>query len=64
MLLMEDEAMEEFDGLDTQKPNAIVVGLAPSKFNYEKVIAIYMQKKRKRKKNLSIYLLRDMFYNS
>lgn len=40
MLLMEDEAMEEFDGLDTQKPNAIVVGLAPSKFNYEKVTAI------------------------
>jgi hypothetical protein len=37
MLLMEDEAMEEFDGLDTDRPNAVVVGLAPSKFNYEKV---------------------------
>lgn len=34
---MEDEAMEEFAGIDTQDPNAVVVGLAPSKFNYEKV---------------------------
>lgn len=37
MLLMEDEAMEEFKGLDTDNPNAVVIGLAPSKFNYEKV---------------------------
>lgn len=29
--------MEEFKGLDTDKPNAVVIGLAPSKFNYEKV---------------------------
>jgi hypothetical protein len=33
---MEDGAMEEFHGLDTKNPNAVVVGLAPSKFNYEK----------------------------
>ncbi|CAO3607817.1 unnamed protein product [Mucor hiemalis] len=37
MLLMEDEALEEFEGINTTKPNAIVVGLAPSKFNYEKL---------------------------
>jgi hypothetical protein len=37
MLLMEDEAMEEFDGLDTENPNSVVIGLAPSKFNYDKV---------------------------
>lgn len=37
MLLMEDEALEEFEGINTTKPNAVVVGLAPSKFNYEKV---------------------------
>ncbi|KAI7869598.1 haloacid dehalogenase-like hydrolase domain-containing 2 [Mucor mucedo] len=37
MLLMEDGAMEEFAGIDTYKPNAVVVGLAPSKFHYEKL---------------------------
>ncbi|KAI8076968.1 HAD-like domain-containing protein [Thamnidium elegans] len=37
MLLMEDEAMEEFEGIDIYKPNAVVIGLAPSKFNYEKL---------------------------
>lgn len=30
--------MEEFEGLDTNEPNAVVIGLAPSKFNYIKVI--------------------------
>lgn len=35
---MEDGAMEEFSDIDTTgKPNAVVVGLAPSKFHYEKV---------------------------
>jgi hypothetical protein len=34
---MEDEAIEEFEGVNTENPNAVVVGLAPSKFNYEKV---------------------------
>ncbi|CEP09591.1 hypothetical protein [Parasitella parasitica] len=36
-LIMEDEAMEEFEGIETTNPNAVVVGLAPSKFNYEKL---------------------------
>lgn len=34
---MEDGALEEFKGIDTADPNAVVIGLAPSKFNYEKV---------------------------
>lgn len=37
LLLMEDAAMEEFDGMDTKNPNAVVVGLAPSKFRYDLV---------------------------
>lgn len=36
-LIMEDEAMEEFQQLDQTNPNAVVIGLAPSKFNYQKV---------------------------
>ena len=34
---MEDEALDEFSHIDQTNPNAVVVGLAPSKFNYEKV---------------------------
>ncbi|ESO07325.1 hypothetical protein HELRODRAFT_134995, partial [Helobdella robusta] len=34
-LLLEDCALEDFAGVDTDNPNAVVVGLAPSKFNYE-----------------------------
>lgn len=37
---MEDAAMDEFKGLDTSDPNAVVVGLAPSKFNYAHVISV------------------------
>ncbi|KAI8071115.1 HAD-like domain-containing protein [Gilbertella persicaria] len=37
LLLMEDEAMEEFSGIDSSSPNAVVIGLAPSRFNYEKL---------------------------
>ncbi|KAK4519333.1 Cation_ATPase_N domain-containing protein [Mucor velutinosus] len=36
-LIMEDAAMEEFKDIDVADPNAVVVGLAPSKFNYEKL---------------------------
>lgn len=34
MLLLEDGAMEDFKDIDTTEPNAVVVGLAPSKFDY------------------------------
>ncbi|KAI8363990.1 haloacid dehalogenase-like hydrolase domain-containing 2 [Choanephora cucurbitarum] len=37
LLLMEDEALDEFNHIDQTNPNAVVVGLAPSKFNYEKL---------------------------
>ncbi|KAH8555321.1 haloacid dehalogenase-like hydrolase domain-containing 2 [Umbelopsis sp. PMI_123] len=34
MLLMEDAALETFEGIDCTSPNAVVIGLAPSKFDY------------------------------
>ncbi|KAG1147474.1 hypothetical protein G6F37_004057 [Rhizopus arrhizus] len=37
LLLMETEAEEEFEGIDRNQPNSVVIGLAPSKFNYEKL---------------------------
>uniref|UniRef100_A0A8C5FTN9 Haloacid dehalogenase-like hydrolase domain-containing protein 2 n=1 Tax=Gadus morhua TaxID=8049 RepID=A0A8C5FTN9_GADMO len=35
LLLVEDSALEDFAGLDTSNPNAVVVGLAPQHFNYQ-----------------------------
>ena len=37
LLLLEDAAIEQFGAIDTANPNAVVVGLAPSCFNYEKL---------------------------
>ncbi|CAN9504854.1 unnamed protein product [Ophioblennius macclurei] len=37
LLLLEDGALEDFTGLDTSEPNAVVVGLAPHCFNYAKL---------------------------
>ncbi|CAB3396909.1 unnamed protein product [Caenorhabditis bovis] len=31
--IVDDEAMEEFEGIETNDPNAVVIGLAPRKFN-------------------------------
>ncbi|OQV18064.1 Haloacid dehalogenase-like hydrolase domain-containing protein 2 [Hypsibius exemplaris] len=33
--IVSDEAMEDFDGLPTENPNAVVIGLAPEKLNHE-----------------------------
>ncbi|KAG8225151.1 hypothetical protein J437_LFUL006175 [Ladona fulva] len=33
-LFLEDEALEDFQGIETDNPNAVVVGLAPSMFEY------------------------------
>ncbi len=35
LLLLEQSALEDFDGVDTDDPNAVVVGLAPSLFDYK-----------------------------
>ena len=35
--LLQDEAMEDFAGLDMTNPNAVVVGLAPDSMNYERL---------------------------
>ncbi|XP_068608800.1 haloacid dehalogenase-like hydrolase domain-containing protein 2 [Brachionichthys hirsutus] len=34
LLLVDDGALEDFTGIDTSEPNAVVVGLAPDRFNY------------------------------
>ncbi len=35
MLFLESGALEDFRDLDTTNPNAVVIGLAPNKFDYE-----------------------------
>ncbi|XP_071447363.1 haloacid dehalogenase-like hydrolase domain-containing protein 2 [Hetaerina americana] len=35
LLFLEDEALEDFSGIDSTNPNAVVVGLAPSMFQYK-----------------------------
>lgn len=37
LLLMEDEASQDFAGVNTADPNCVVVGLAPSHFHYERI---------------------------
>ncbi|KAI9100629.1 haloacid dehalogenase-like hydrolase domain-containing 2, partial [Phlyctochytrium arcticum] len=37
LLLLEDEALTEFEGVETEHPNAVVVGLSPSSFHYSKM---------------------------
>uniref|UniRef100_A0A914WAQ6 Haloacid dehalogenase-like hydrolase domain-containing protein 2 n=1 Tax=Plectus sambesii TaxID=2011161 RepID=A0A914WAQ6_9BILA len=37
MLLLEDVALEDFEGIDTTNPNAVVIGLAPSQFYAERM---------------------------
>ncbi|XP_061183910.1 haloacid dehalogenase-like hydrolase domain-containing protein 2 isoform X2 [Saccostrea echinata] len=34
LLLVDDRALEEFEGIETMSPNAVVVGLAPETFEY------------------------------
>ncbi|XP_036385666.1 haloacid dehalogenase-like hydrolase domain-containing protein 2 [Megalops cyprinoides] len=35
LLLLEDSALEDFSGIATSEPNAVVIGLAPDHFNYK-----------------------------
>lgn len=37
MLLLNPEALAEFDGIECSPPNAVVLGLAPSAFSYERL---------------------------
>lgn len=37
LLLLEESAKEDFAGVRTDNPNAVVVGLAPSMFDYERL---------------------------
>uniref|UniRef100_G3Q111 Haloacid dehalogenase-like hydrolase domain-containing protein 2 n=1 Tax=Gasterosteus aculeatus aculeatus TaxID=481459 RepID=G3Q111_GASAC len=35
LLLVEDSALQDFTGIETSEPNAVVIGLAPEQFNYQ-----------------------------
>ncbi|XP_021478204.1 haloacid dehalogenase-like hydrolase domain-containing protein 2 [Oncorhynchus mykiss] len=35
LLLVADSALEDFSGMETSEPNAVVIGLAPDHFNYQ-----------------------------
>ncbi|XP_077996938.1 haloacid dehalogenase-like hydrolase domain-containing protein 2 [Glandiceps talaboti] len=35
LLLLQESAMKDFDGISTDNPNSVVVGLSPDSFNYE-----------------------------
>ena len=37
LLLLEPSAAEEFSGMNMDNPNCVLVGLAPSAFNYDKL---------------------------
>ncbi|XP_067941650.1 haloacid dehalogenase-like hydrolase domain-containing protein 2 isoform X2 [Watersipora subatra] len=37
MLFLEEDAMQDFKDIDTSNPNAVVIGLAPSMFHYDKL---------------------------
>ncbi|CAF0946296.1 unnamed protein product [Brachionus calyciflorus] len=67
MLFLEPSALEDFEGINTQDPNSVVIGLAPNKFNYEilneafrlvldgaKLIGIHKAKYYKRKDGLAL----------
>lgn len=35
MLFLEPEALDDFKNIDTNNPNAVVIGLSPNRFDYE-----------------------------
>jgi len=37
LLLLEKEALEDFDGVQVENPNSVVVGLSPSQFHYTRL---------------------------
>ena len=41
MLLLEDSSMEDFEGIDCSQPNSVVVGLAPSRSDYDHLNAAF-----------------------
>ncbi|KAJ3317440.1 hypothetical protein HDV06_001555 [Boothiomyces sp. JEL0866] len=41
LLFLEPDALDEFSDLDCSNPNAVVIGLSPSNFNYDKLNEAY-----------------------
>ncbi|KAM4709052.1 haloacid dehalogenase-like hydrolase domain-containing protein 2 isoform 1-T2 [Discoglossus pictus] len=67
MLLVDDSALHDFEGIATDSPNAVVIGLAPEHFNYQTmnkafrlaldgapIIAIHKARYYKKKDGLSL----------
>ncbi|XP_002739766.2 haloacid dehalogenase-like hydrolase domain-containing protein 2 [Saccoglossus kowalevskii] len=41
LLLLQDSALEDFEGISTDNPNSVVVGLAPDYFNYDVINKVF-----------------------
>ncbi|RNA24446.1 haloacid dehalogenase-like hydrolase domain-containing 2 [Brachionus plicatilis] len=67
MLFLEPNAFEDFEGINTENPNSVVIGLAPDMFDYEnlnnafrllldgaKLVGIHKAKYYKRKNGLAL----------
>ncbi|KAM8961781.1 haloacid dehalogenase-like hydrolase domain-containing protein 2 [Pelodytes ibericus] len=67
MLLVDDSALRDFEGIATHNPNAVVIGLAPEHFNYQTmnkafrlvldgapIIAIHKARYYKKKEGLAL----------
>eukprot|EP00466_Bigelowiella_natans_P007172 jgi/Bigna1/137940/aug1.42_g12648 len=62
MLLLSDSALEDFKDIDTQDPNSVLVGLAPSKFDYAQLNSAFrlLMEKRGEAKLIAIHKGRYM----
>ena len=63
--MVENEAMEDFEGIacTTENPDAVVVGLAPSLFNYEHMNKAFWSEIVSLLKNIIILLVQLMKFN-
>ncbi|EGT47117.1 hypothetical protein CAEBREN_30791 [Caenorhabditis brenneri] len=53
--ILDDRAMEDFEGIPTEDPNAVVIGLAPEKFNDSTMTAAFRLIKEKNASLIAIH---------
>uniref|UniRef100_A0A287D6P7 Haloacid dehalogenase-like hydrolase domain-containing protein 2 n=1 Tax=Ictidomys tridecemlineatus TaxID=43179 RepID=A0A287D6P7_ICTTR len=53
MLLVDDRALPDFKGIQTNDPNAVVIGLAPEHFHYQTLNQAFRKKRKGRGKTNS-----------
>ena len=41
LFLLSESALEDFEGIPTENPNAVVIGLSPNDFHYEKLTSAF-----------------------